>query len=371
MIEMKINFVDLKRQYEAIKGEIDACVNRVITSCNFVLGDEVNKFEEEFAAYCKSRFCVGVGSGTDALRLSLLAAGISSGDEVITVPNTFIATTLAISEVNAKIKFVDIDPETYTIDAARIEKAISEKTKAILPVHLYGNAADMAPIMEIAEKNNLAVIEDACQAHGADYKGKKVPTGNIGCFSFYPGKNLGCYGDGGAIVTNNEEIAEKIKMLRNYGQKIRYHHLIKGTNSRLDTIQAAVLRVKLRYIEKWNGSRRRHAKLYNELLGGVVELPVEKEYAKHVYHLYVIRTKKRDELQGYLSKKGIASLIHYPIPIHLQKAYSDLNLGEGSFPITERYANEILSLPMFPELADEEIAYICESIKEFVSSQNR
>ena len=363
---MKINFVDLARQYKSIKDEVKEAMDNVLERCDFILGQEVEKFEKDFSKFCQTKFCIGVDSGTSSLKLSLLAAGISRGDEVITVPNTYIATALAISEAGAKPVFIDINPESYNIDVEKIKEKITKKTKAILPVHLYGQCSDMDPIMEIAEKHNLKVIEDACQAHGAIYKNRKAGSmGNIGCFSFYPGKNLGAYGDGGAITTNDGEIAEKVMMLRNFGQKEKYYHLIKGMNHRLDSIQAAVLNVKLKYLEKWNESRRKLALLYNKKLNGIVIVPKEMSYGKHVYHLYVVRVKERDALLANLKSKGVAAGIHYPVPIHLQKAYTDMGLKEGSFPLTEKFSKEIISLPMFPELTEGEVDYIAKCIGEF------
>lgn len=359
---MKIQFVDLKRQYESIKVEINAKINEVLNSTQFILGDNVKAFEEEFAQYCNAKYAVGVASGTDALTLSIEALGIGKGDEVITVPNTFIATVDAISRNNAKPVFVDIDPETYNIDVTKIEEKITDKTKAIIPVHLYGQPAEMDQILKIAKEYGLKIIEDACQAHGTEYRGKKVGAlGNIGCFSFYPGKNLGAYGDGGIVVTNSFEIAEKIRMLRNYGQKVKYYHDFVGYNSRLDEMQAAILRVKLNKLNEWNDARRRNAQLYNELLEHVV-IPTEADFVKHVYHVYIVRTKKRDKLAAYLQSEGISTGIHYPQPIHFQKAYETLGYIKGSFPITEKYATEILSLPMFPELQQDEIEYITKKI---------
>ena len=355
---MEIPFVDLKRQYDLIKEEINIKINEVLQNTHFILGENVEIFEKEFANYCGVKYCVGVASGSDALTLCLKALGIGEGDEVITVPNTFIATVDAISRNGAKPVFVDIDTETYNMDVTKIEEEITDKTKAIIPVHLYGQPADMDAIIKIAKKYDLKIIEDACQAHGAEYKGKRVGSlGDAGCFSFYPAKNLGAYGDGGMVVTNNEELAEKIRMLRNYGQSKKYYHDFMGYNSRLDEIQAAVLRVKLRYLDEWNDKRREHAKLYDELLENAsgIETPTEKDYVKHVYHLYVMRCKNRDDLQHYLSSKGISTGIHYPIPVHLQMAYKHLEYKQGDFPITEKYSKEILSLPMFPELTDEEI----------------
>jgi len=360
-----IPFIDLKREYAEICEELTQAVQRVLKSGWFILGEEVKKFEEEFSKYIGVKYGVGVNSGSDALFLALKALGIGKGDEVITVSHTFISTVDAIVRNGAKPVFVDIEPDTYCIDATKIEEAITNKTKAILPVHLYGHPADMDQIMEIAKKYNLFVIEDACQAHGAEYKGKKVGSiGDLGCFSFYPIKNLGAYGDGGMIVTNNEEIAEKLKMLRNYGQSEKYHHDFVGVNSRLDEIQAAILRVKLKHLDEWNERRRKVAKLYNELLeDSEIVTPIEKEYAKHVYHLYVVRCKDRDVLQQQLLKNGIQTQIHYPIPIHKQKAY--LNLGFNFYlSVTEEICNEILSLPMHPWLNNEEVLSITEVIKK-------
>ncbi|MEW6606250.1 MAG: DegT/DnrJ/EryC1/StrS family aminotransferase [bacterium] len=364
---MKIPFVDLKSQYQSIEQEVKEAVIKVMEQANFILGEEVKLFEEEFARLCEAKYGIGVASGTDALHLALLACGIAEGDEVILPANTFIATPLAVSQAGAKPVLVDIDSLTYNIDLSKIEECITLRTKAIMPVHLYGQPVDMDVLTNLAKKYNLWIIEDACQAHLAEYNGRKVGAiGDIGAFSFYPGKNLGAYGDGGLVVTNNAQLAEKVKMLRDYGQKVKYHHLFKGFNSRLDTMQAAILRVKLKYLEKWNSLRIQHAQKYSELLGGTeVITPTKAPYAKHVYHLYVIRTKQRDELQKYLTDKGISVGIHYPIPIHLQKAYEDLEYKIGTFPITEKYANEILSLPMFPELTVEQIEMVVNSIKEF------
>lgn len=363
---MNIPFVDLKCQYDSIKDEINIKINEVLQNTHFILGENVEAFEKEFANYCGVKYGVGVASGSDALALSLKAFRISKGDEVITVPNTFIATVDAISRNGAKPVFVNVDPETYNIDVNKIEEKITDNTKAIIPVHLYGQPVDMVQIVKIAREYDLRIIEDACQAHGAEYKGKKVGSlGDIGCFSFYPSKNLGTYGDGGMVVTNDGKIAEEIKMLRNYGQSKKYYHDCIGYNSRLDEIQAAILRVKLKYLDGWNDKRRKHAKLYNELLENVsgIETPIEKDYVKHVYHLYVIRCKDRDELQQYLSSKGVSTGIHYPIPVHLQKAYEHLEYKHGNFPITEKFSKEILSLPMFPELTENEIEVVVGLIK--------
>lgn len=365
---MGVPFFDSKQHYRLIKDEVDARVKRVMDSCRFVLGENVDSFEREFARFCGTDYAMGVANGTDALHLALLACGIGKGDEVITVPHTFIATTEAISQTGAKIVFVDIDSWTYNINVAQIEGAINEKTKTILPVHLFGQSADMDSITKIARKYNLKVIEDACQAHGAEYKGKKAGSiGDAGCFSFYPSKNLAAFGDGGMVVTDGNKIAQKVKMLRDHGQMKKYEHLVEGYNSRLDEIQAAILRVKLKRLDEQNKLRRKNAWIYNELLKDVDEVitPFEAEYGKHVYHLYVIRTEKRDELQEYLKSNGIFTGLHYPIPLHLQKAYEYLGYKEGDFPVAEKYAKQILSLPMFPELTPKEIEKVTSEIKTF------
>ena len=361
-----IPFIDLRREYQEIKNEIYQAIQRVLESGWFILGEELKRFEEEFAEYIGVKYGIGVNSGSDALYLAIKVLGIGRGDEVITVSHTFISTVDAIVRNGAKPVFVDIDPGTYTIDVSKIEEKITERTKAIIPVHLYGHPADMDPIMEIAEKYGLYVIEDACQAHGAEYKGRKVGSiGHIGCFSFYPVKNLGAYGDAGMVVTNNEELAEKLRTIRNYGSSKKYHHDFVGVNSRLDEIQAAVLRVKLRHLDEWNEKRRKIAKLYNELLENTeIITPIEKEWAKHVYHLYVIRHKERDKLQKYLKENGIKTQIHYPVPVHKQRAYLDLGINEYLL-ITERICNEILSLPMYPWFEEGEIEYISEIIRKF------
>ncbi len=365
---MGVPFFDSKQHYRLIKDEVDAHVQRVMDSCRFVLGKNVKCFEREFASFCGTEYAVGVANGTDALRLALLACGVGKGNEVITVPNTFIATTEAISQNGAKIVFVDIDPQIYNIDVSQIEEKINRRTKAILPVHLFGQPADIDPVMMIAKKYNLKGIEDACQAHGAEYKGKKTGSiGDAGCFSFYPSKNLAAFGDGGMVVTDGNKIAQKIKMLRDHGQIKKYEHSVEGYNSRLDEIQAAILRVKLKSLDEQNKLRRKNAWIYNELLKDVDEVitPIETEYARHVYHLYVIRTGKRDELQEYLKSKGISTGLHYPIPLHLQKAYKYLQYREGDFPVAEKCAKQILSLPMFPELTREQIEKIASGIKRF------
>jgi len=364
---MQIPFFDLKRQYADIKPEIDTAIKKVLDSGRFILGPEVAAFEKEFSSYIGARFGIGVASGTDALHLALRAVGVKQGDEVITVPNVSSPNVAAINLAGGIPKFVDIDEETYTIDADKIEAAITEKTKAIIPIHLYGHPAEIEKILEIAKKYNLKVIEDCAQAHGSEFKGRKVGTfGDMACFSFYPTKNLGAYGDGGFVATNNENLAEKIRLLRNYGEKERYKPVSEGFNSRLDEIQAAILRVKLRHLDDWNNKRRHNAEIYKKHLANTsIILPSETENSKHVYHLFVIRHKQRDKLKEYLQQNGIYSDIHYP-SLHTQESVKQLCNKLGDFPATEKLASEILSLPMFPELKEEEIIYICETIKKFL-----
>jgi dTDP-4-amino-4,6-dideoxygalactose transaminase len=364
-----IPFIDLRAQYHSIKGEIDAAVLGVLESCQFTLGSEVAKFEEEFAAYTGSTFAIGVNTGTSALHLAHLAANIGPGDEVITVPFTFVATVAAIHYTGAKAVFVDIDPRTYTIDPARIEAAVTRRTKAIIPVHLYGQAADMDPIMAIAKKHQLVVIEDACQAHGAEYKGKRAGSiGDFGCFSFYPGKNLGAYGEGGLVTTQNGDFNHTIRMLRDWGAEKKYQHVLKGYNYRLEAIQGAVLRVKLKYLEKWTDARRAVAARYDAAIAGSgIVMPQEMEYARHVYHIYAIRTLGRAKWQQALHDKGIQTGIHYPTPVHLLPAYADLGYEAGRFPHAEAAANEVLSLPMFPELRAEQADEVIRAVLELGS----
>ena len=364
---MNIPFVDLKAQYDSIRTEIGKSISNVLNSTAFIGGPYLKEFENNFAKFNEVKYAVGVNSGTDALFLALKATGIKSGDEIITVPNTFIATTEAITRNGAKIKFVDINKETYEIDTGLMEKAITSKTKAILPVHIYGQMAEMDVIKEIADKHNLMILEDACQAHNATFNNKKAAYyGDAAAFSFYPSKNLGAYGDSGAVITNNNEIAEKIKLLRDHSRISKYEHIEEGFSSRMDGIQAAVLDIKLKYLEKWTEMRRKNAKLYNELLENIdVVTPIENKKTKHVYHLYVIRTKERDKMIEFLNKNRISTGIHYPVPLHLQPAYKHLGYKKRDFPVTEKYADEILSLPMFPELTEEQISYVCEKIKEF------
>ncbi len=365
----RVAFVDLAAQYAAISEEIDQAMARVLQKCDFILGQDVQLFEEEFAAYCETDYAVGVDSGTSALELALRACGVGPGDEVITAANTFIATALGITHAGATLVPVDIDPQTYNIDVAAVERAVTPRTKAILPVHLYGQPADMDPLIALARKHDLVVIEDAAQAHGARYKSKRVGSfGHAAAFSFYPGKNLGAYGDGGAVVTSDPQIADNLRMLRNYGQRRKYHHELLGFNRRLDTLQAAVLRVKLRYLDAWNAARRAHAEQYSRLLADTsgVMPPIVPDYAEPVWHLYVVRVDDRDGLMAHLSSHNIAAGIHYPVPIHLQQAYHQLGYSRGSFPICEEYAEHIVSLPMFAELDQDSVEHVVESVRSFV-----
>jgi dTDP-4-amino-4,6-dideoxygalactose transaminase len=353
----RIQFVDLLRQYHNLQPEMDAAILRAVGRGDFILGQDVREFEREFAAFSNTEHCIGVGDGTDALHLALRGLGIGPGDEVIVPTHTYIASALAVTCSGASPVFADCDPDYFTIDLASIEKALSPRTRAIMPVHLYGHPADMDPILELARSKKLAVVEDAAQAHGASYKGRKCGSiGDAGCFSFYPGKNLGAYGDGGAVLTNNSELAEKIRVLRNWGQKVKYVHTEKGYNSRLDTLQAAILRVKLPHLAKWNDQRRAAAAQYGELLTGTkLGLPKIAPYANPVWHLYVVQTDNRDDLQKALDAGNVAYGIHYPIPVHLQEAYRDLGHMPGDFPVAESLAARILSLPMFPEIKADEL----------------
>ncbi len=365
---MKINFVDLYKQYNHIKPEVDEAIERVIKNSSFIGGEEVRLFEEEFARYCDASCCVGVNSGTDALKFICMALGIEEGDEVILPVNTFIATALGVSSVGAIPVFVDCEDTTYNIDTEKIEEKITSRTKAIIAVHLYGQPAEMDSILSIAEKHKLHVIEDACQAHGAYYKNRRVGTfGVASAFSFYPGKNLGAYGDGGAVITNDVGITEKIKKLREYGQEEKYVHTEMGTNSRLDGLQAAILRVKLKHMDEWNDKRRSVAACYLGALNDFqIKLPVTRPERSHVFHLFVIETDNRDELLEFLKQKEIFCGIHYPIPLHFQGAYRELGYKAGDFPVAERSASRILSLPIYPELKEEEINYIKDALNEFV-----
>jgi len=423
---MKVPFLDLKVQYLSMKEEIHSAIQQVLDNTAFAGGPFVARFEKEFAAYCGCKEGIGVGSGTEALWLCLLALGIGPGDEVITVPNSFIATAEAISFCGATPAFVDVDPRTYTLDPNKLEDYLKKRNqesgnrsqesgvrsqesgnrsqesgnrkqesgirslnpetwslkplasnlqppsrpKAVIPVHLFGQTADMGPILEIARKYALAVIEDACQAHGAEYKGKKAGSlGDAGCFSFYPGKNLGAYGEAGAVVTHNSEMAGKMRMLRDHGQSKKYHHDVIGWNDRMDGIQGAILSAKLKHLSAWNEARGKHAQLYTKLLRGAdgVVVPEEAPYARHIYHVYALRVQNRDKLLNSLGERGIGCGIHYPVPIHLTEAYKYLGLRRGSFPVAEKCADEFLSLPMFPELTQEQIEYVCSEIKNLLS----
>lgn len=365
---MKVPFLDLKAQLNPIRVEIQQAINEVIDNTAFAGGPFVERFEKEFATFCGSKHCVAVGNGTDAIWLALLALGIGENDEVITAPSTFVATAEAISFAGANPLFVDIEPDTCNMDPQKLESAITPRTKAIIPVHLFGQPAEMDSILQIARKYNLLVIEDACQAHGALYKGKKAGTmGVAGCFSFYPGKNLGAFGEAGAVVTDSDELAKKIRVYRDHGQPQKYHHDVIGWNARMDGIQGAVLSVKLKYLDQWTESRRANARQYGKLLFGLegIRLPVERDYAKHVYHIYAMRDPKRDALISFLGGKGVATGIHYPVPVHMTTAYAYLGHKPGSFPVAELAASEFISLPMYPELNAEQITYVCDCIKEF------
>lgn len=358
-----IPFVDLNKEYQEIKDEITISIQRVLDRGWFILGEELTSFEREFSAYVGTRYGIGVNSGSDALFLALKALGLGRGDEVITVGNSFVSNIDAIVRNGAQPVLVDVEPDTLCIDPGQIEKQINERTRAILPVHLYGHPADMNPIRECADDHALFVVEDACQAHGSTYHGKKVGSmGDISCFSFYPSKNLGAYGDAGMILTNDEDLASRVSMLRNYGQSEKYHHEISGFNSRMDEIQAAVLRIKLKYLDSWNAKRRKCAYRYNQYLSPTsLATPFERKDSRHVYHLYVVRTPERAVLMKKLLKKGIQTQIHYPVPVHRQPAYFPYGL-ERALPNTELSCNEVLSLPMHPWLDEDQIRYITHEV---------
>ncbi|HEX6764307.1 MAG TPA: DegT/DnrJ/EryC1/StrS family aminotransferase [Polyangiaceae bacterium] len=365
-----IPFVDLKAQYQSIKSEIDAAVIAVFESTQFVLGSAVAGFEKAFAAYSKAEHAVGVNSGTSAIQLALQAADIGRGDEVITTPFTFVATVSAIDYTNAKPVFVDIDPRSCTIDPAKIEAAITPRTKAIVPVHLHGRPADMDPILDIAKRRKLLVIEDAAQAHGAEYKGRRIGSlGDLACFSFYPGKNLGAYGEGGAVTTNNPDFAKRLRMLRDWGSEKKYYHDIKGGNFRLEGVQGAVLGVKMKYIEAWTEARRAHARRYGEAFAGSAfnppDVPAE---LRHVFHVYALRHPRRDALQAHLTARGVGTGIHYPVPVHLQKCFAELGHKPGDFPHSERASAETLSIPMFPELTAAQVDEVIAAVRDFPAS---
>lgn len=378
---MKVPFLDLKAQDESIRDEIAVAMQEVLDSTSFAGGRFVAEFEKEFASLCQCRYAIGVGSGTEALWLTLLALGVGPNDEVITVPNTFIATAEAITFCGARPIFVDIDERTYTMDPRKLDEylkfhnsqsTVRDHIRAVIPVHLFGQMADMDAIMEIAKEHGLFVIEDACQAHAAEYKGKTAGSiGHAGCFSFYPGKNMGAYGEGGAVVTNDNKLADTIQKLRDHGQSKKYYHTMVGWNARMDGLQGAILSVKLKYLPGWNEQRRKNALLYDELLADLEDIvpPISADYAKHVYHIYAIRAKNRDVLIKNLAEKDIQCGIHYPSPIHMQEAYDFLGLGEGSYPVAEKCASEFVSLPMHPELSKEQIERVANEIKDFLRNQ--
>lgn len=369
---MNLQMVDLVNQYKRIKPEIDSAIQAVIESGQFILGKTVSEFENNVAKYLGVRHAIGCASGTDALQVALMALDIKDGDEVITTSFTFVATVETIVLLGAKPVYVDIEPDTFNIDPTKIEKAITEKTKAIIPVHLYGHPVDMDPVLEIAKKYNLYVIEDSAQAMGANYKNKKVASiGDIGCISFFPSKNLGAYGDAGMITTNSDELAEKIRMIIVHGSKTRYYHELLGVNSRLDAIQAAILNVKLKYLDEWNNLRNDFAKVYNQLLNSeLIKIPIIKPYAKHIFHQYTIRVNRRDELSEFLKNKNIPHAIYYPIPLHQQNAYKHLSPVNLSLPETEKAAREVISLPMHTELTFEMQKYIADAINTFFKNSN-
>jgi len=362
---MNVPFLDLRAQYQSIKHEIDPAIHAVLDRCDFVGGKAIAEFEQAFAAYCQAQYCTAVSNGTDAIYLGLRALGIGPGDEVISVPNTFIGTTGPISRTGARVRFVDINPETLNIDVTKIENAINHRTKAIVPVHLYGQPAEMDAILQIAREHELKVLEDAAQAHGAKYRDRRVGgLADVACFSFYPGKNLGAYGDGGAVVTNDEAIANKVRILRDAGRVSKYEHAEEGFNHRLDTIQAAVLGVKLRHLDAWNQRRRQIAARYRQHFAGQAQItPVTQlEHVESVYHLFVIRIDNRDRVQAMLADKGIGTIIHYPIPLHLQPAYGYLGYSQGDFPVTEAAAPRLLSLPMYAEMTDDMVDFVAAQV---------
>lgn len=366
---MNIQFIDFREQYNLVKNEIDAGLKKVFEKGNFILGQEEKEFECAFAGYCDSQYAVGVNSGTDALYMAMCALDLKKGDEVILPTFTFIATALCVSYTGAKVVFIDVEDETYNIDPAKLKKLITKKTKAIIPVHIYGQPANMDEILEIARKHKIAVVEDAAQAHGSTYKGRKAGSlGDIACFSFYPTKSLGAFGDGGMVVTSNKKIYEKILMLRDYGRVGRYEHKIKGFNSRLDTVQAVVLSAKLKHLDQWNKMRNDNGRIYNQLFKNVkgVTPPMMKEDRTHVFQTYAIRLKNRDKVCDALQKKGVSVLIHYPIPLHLQEAYKELKYKKGDFPVAEKLCKEVLSLPMYPHMTKEQIEYVVNEVKDLL-----
>jgi dTDP-4-amino-4,6-dideoxygalactose transaminase len=368
---MQVPFLNLRLHHEPIRDELRAAIEQVIDSSAFAGGSFVEKFEQEFAQFCGARFACGVGNGTDALWFALLALGVGPGDEVITVPSTFMATGEAISFCGARPVFVDIDEETFTMDAELLERAITPRTKAIVPVHLFGQMADMDPILDIARKHGLPIVEDACQAHGAEYKGRKAGTiGEVGCFSFYPGKNLGALGEAGAAITNNADLKRRMDVLRDHGQAKKYYHAVVGWNGRMDGIQAAALSVKLKRLAHGNELRRHHAQRYTEFLSGIddILLPRTAPERVHVFHIYAVRVARRDEMIRALAERGVACGIHYPVPLHLQDAYRPLGLARGAFPVAERCADEFVSLPMFPELTPAQVEIVAREVKAWVGN---
>ena len=366
-----IPFLDLKAQYQTIKPEIDQAIQRVLDTTQFVLGEEVAQFEKDFATYCGARHAIALNSGTSALHLALLAAGVGPGDEVITVPFTFIATVSAVAYTGARAVFVDVEAKTFNMNPALVEAAITPRTRVILPVHLHGNPADMDPILEIARRHGLKVIEDAAQAHGAEYKERRCGSmGDLACFSFYPGKNLGAYGEGGAVVTNDDNCDRTIRMLRDWGQEKKYHHVLKGFNYRMEGFQGAILRVKLRHLEAWTEARRTHARWYNQALATAgIGLPPDGGGNRHVFHVYAIRLAQRDEFQKALQAKGIQTAIHYPIPVHLQAAFVELGYVRGEFPESERLSDEVLSLPMYPEMTRAQAEEVVQAVSQVAAVQ--
>jgi len=369
---LDIPFLDLKLQYNHIKDEVKQAIEEALQSCEFILGPHVSAFEKEIADYLGVKHAIGVGNGTDALVLILDAFGIGPGDEVITTPYTFFATAECISRLGAKPVFVDIDPVTFTIDPEKLEEAITAKTKAVIPVHIFGRTADMIRIIDIAEYHGLFVVEDACQSIGGELQGKKLGTiGHAGAFSFFPTKNLGAYGDGGLVVTNDDEVAERVRMLRAHGSKVKYHNELIGYNSRLDEIQAAVLRVKLKHLDEWNDRRRQIARCYNELLKDLpLQLPDPGEDREHVFHLYTVLAEDREDLKTFLKSRGIDTGIYYPLPLHLQPAYSELGYHEGDYPVSESACQKNLSLPMYPELTDEQVYYVADQVRRFFDERS-
>jgi dTDP-4-amino-4,6-dideoxygalactose transaminase len=360
-----VPFADLASQYRALKPEIDAAVERVFSSAQFVLGPAVEDFEARFAAYCQTAHAVGTSSGTSALHLALLSAGVGPGDEVVTVPYTFVATVAAIEYIGAKPVFVDVEPDYLTMDPAQVERAITPRTKAIVPVHLYGQPADIGPILAIARARGIPVVEDACQAHGSDYKGRRCGSmGLVNCFSFYPGKNLGAYGEGGAVTTDDPLLAAKVRSLRAWGEEVRYEHRHRGFNYRMDGVQGAVLGVKLAYLDTWTEARRERASWYERALQGLgLRLPVERPGCRHVYHLFVVRTPERDRIRQQLAAAGVQTGVHYPVPVHLQPAYRDLGYDRGDFPVCELAATEVLSLPLYPELSEAQVGEVAQALR--------